>query len=116
MTGIDDHEMCNLRIGSFGGVIPTQMGNVIAIFNQSAYHPTGKSIISCIQVEDNGVKVDDTSIAHGGGQRIVTPEGYIIPLDSHCGLMHVPIRPFTDTEWETMPHVILTRDIPWDPS
>lgn len=116
VTGIDDHEMCNLRIGSFGGVIPTQMGNVIAILNQSAYHPAGKSIISCIQVEDNGVKVDDTSIAHGGGQRVVTPEGYIIPLDSHCGLMHVPIRPFTDTEWETMPHVILTRDIPWDPS
>ena len=51
-----------------------------------------------LQVEDNGVKVDDTSIAHGGGQRVITPEGYIIPLDSHGGLMHVPIRPFTDTE------------------
>ena len=30
--------------------------------------------------------------------------------------MHIPIRPFTDIEWETMPHVILTRDVPWDPS
>ena len=36
VTGIDNHEMRDLRIGTFGGVVSTQMGDVIAIFNQCA--------------------------------------------------------------------------------
>ena len=113
---MDDHEICNLRIGTFGGVIPTQMGPVIAIFNQAAHNPTGKTIISCFQAEDNGLEIHDKSTAHGGRQCIVTPEGYIVGLDNHSGLMHVPIRPFTNSEAETLPTIIFTRDTPWDPS
>ena len=26
------------------------------------------------------------------------------------------MRPYTDTEWETLPHVIWTSDMDWDPS
>ncbi len=26
------------------------------------------------------------------------------------------IRPYTDREWDTLPHVILTADIDWDPT
>jgi hypothetical protein len=26
------------------------------------------------------------------------------------------IRPYTDKEWETLPHVILTADVEWDPA
>ena len=64
VTGIDEHEheMRNLKIGTFGGVVSTQRGDVIAIFNQSAYHPGGKSILSCLQVEDNGITVQRTSV------------------------------------------------------
>jgi hypothetical protein len=32
VTGIDNHEMRDLRIGTFGGVVSTQMGDVIVIF------------------------------------------------------------------------------------
>ena len=116
VTGMDDHGICNLRIGTFRGVIPTQMGPVIAIFNQAAHNPTGKTIISCFQCEDNGLEIHDKSTAHGGRQCIVTPEGYIVGLDNHSGLMHVPIRPFTNSEAETLPTIIFTRDTPWDPS
>jgi len=116
VTGIDNHEMRNLQIGTFGGVIPTQAGDVIAIFNQCAYHPAGRSIISCLQVEDNGVHVDDRSISMRGTQCATTEEGYIIPFDCVEGLMYVTIRPFTDQEANTLPTVFLTRDMPWDPS
>ena len=77
VTGIDDHQMSGLRIGTFGGVVPTQRGEVIAIFQQCAYHPTGRSIISCIQVEDSGIIVDDRANKHGGKQCIYTPDGYV---------------------------------------
>ena len=111
VTGIDEHEMRNLKIGTFGGVISTQRGDVIAIFNQSAYHPQGKSILSCLQVEDNGITVHDKLISHEGRQCIETPDGYIIPLDAHQGLVYMKIRPFTNGEFRRLPHVILTRDI-----
>ena len=116
VTGIDEHEMRNLKIGTFGGVVSTQRGDVIAIFNQSAYHPGGKSILSCLQVEDNGITVHDKLIPHGGRQCIETPDGYIIPLDAHQGLVYMKIRPFTNEEFRRLNHVVFTRDIPWDPS
>ena len=116
VTGIDEHKMRNLKIGTFGGVVSTQRGDVIAIFNQSAYHPGGKSILSCLQVEDNGITVHDKLIPHGGRQCIETPDGYVIPLDAHQGLVYMKIRPFTNEEFRRLNHVVLTRDIPWDPS
>jgi hypothetical protein len=61
--------MEDLRIGSVGGVVPTQKGEILAVFDQCAYRPTptGKSIISCIriQVEDYGNHVDDRNTNHG---------------------------------------------------
>ena len=114
--------MEDLRIGSVGGVVPTQKGEILAVFDQCAYRPTltGKSIISCIriQVEDYGNHVDDRNTNHGGSQCIITtPGGYIIPLKCVQGLMYMDIRPFTDDETEKLPILVhLTRDIPWDPS
>ena len=26
------------------------------------------------------------------------------------------MRPYTDHEWETLPHVVLTSDVNWDPT
>ena len=80
-----------MRIGTLGAVVSTQRGDVIAIlFNQSAsYHPGGKSILSCLQ--DNGITVHDKLISHGGRQCIETPDGYVIPLDAHQGLLGVYI-------------------------
>ena len=59
VTVLGGHEIDDLRIGSVGGVVPTQKGEILAVFNQCACWPTGKSIISCIQVEDYSNHVDD---------------------------------------------------------
>ena len=49
VTVLGGHEMEDLRIGSVGGVVPTQKGEIVlALFDQCAYRLTGKSIISCV--------------------------------------------------------------------
>ncbi len=58
----------------------------------------------------------DWSLKAGGKQCIETLDGYIIPLSIRSGLPYMSIRPYTDKEWETLPHVILTADGDWDPS
>ena len=52
----------------------------------------------------------------GGLQRITTQEGFAIPIDIISGLPYISLRPYTDKEWKTLPHVILTSDIIWDPT
>ena len=37
-------------------------------------------------------------------------------MDFINGLPYLQIRPFTDHEWLTLPHVLLTSDEDWDPS
>jgi len=32
------------------------------------------------------------------------------------GLPYIALHPFTDAEWDSLPHVILTGDTDWDPS
>jgi hypothetical protein len=75
------------------------------------YSITGKgsSIYSSCQLEAYQNEVNDkSSHIQGGLQRIVTSEGYVIILQNVCGLALLPIRPYTDSESETFPHVILT--------
>ena len=38
------------------------------------------------------------------------------PIRIKDGLPYVSLRPYTDIEWETLPHVIWTRDSDWDPT
>jgi hypothetical protein len=42
--------------------------------------------------------------------------GYVIPIVFDRGLPRVRIRPFTDDEWNNLPHVIMTDELEWDPS
>jgi len=49
----------------------------------------------------------------GGLQCILTNDGYVIPISIRDGLPHCP---FTDEEWESLLHVVLTGDADWDPS
>ena len=117
VSGIDGHEMTNLPIVTAGGVVLTQRGEAIVILNQFAHVPHGKSILSCIQLESFGNRVDDRSIKlHMGTQSITTLDGYVMPLNFINGLAYMPMRPFTDHEWNTLPHVTLTSDTDWDPS
>ena len=51
VQGIDNHQLPHLKIGTFGATVNTQNGPVILIFNQYAYHGSGKTIHSSLQLE-----------------------------------------------------------------
>ena len=116
IQGIDSHRINEIPIVTAGGVINTQKGPVIAIMHQYAYTGKGKSIHSCAQLEAHKQTVDDKSSKVGGSQRINTLDGYTIPLNIRSGLPYMSICPYTNQEWEDLPHVILTADIDWDPT
>ena len=117
VSGLDNHEMTNLHIVTAGGVITTQHGEAILIMHQYAHIPNGKTIHSCIQVEQFGNNVDDRSIKLSKGKQLITTlDGYAIPLNMINGLPYMSIRPFSDREFETLPHIVLTSDVPWDPT
>jgi hypothetical protein len=117
VTGIDNHQMSSLKIVTAGGVTKTQRGNIIVILNQYAYTGRGKTIHSCGQIEWHKNEVHEKSMrVRGGLQHIHTVDGYFIPIDIYNGLPYAPMRPYTDEEWDTLPHVILTGDTLWDPS
>jgi hypothetical protein len=59
---------------------------------------------------------DNSTLVPGGLQRIQTLDGYIIPLSIQDGLVHLKTHPYTDQEFETLPHVILISELKWDPS
>ena len=85
--------------------------------HQYAYTGEGNTIHSSAQLESFKNDVNDKSIkVIGGLHRIQTPDGYIHPLDIRNGLPYIPMRSYTDHEWETLPHVTWTAYIDWDPS
>ena len=43
-------------------------------------------------------------------------DGYTIPLIVKDGLTRLDIRPHTDREFDTLPHVFLTSELDWDPT
>jgi hypothetical protein len=67
-------------------------------------------------MEHFGNVVDDRSMIVGGRQHVVTMGDYIIPIDIVNGLPYTPMRPYTDEEWEVLPHIIWTSDSDWDPT
>lgn len=117
ICGIDNHEITEIPIVTAGGVVCTQHGDVIAIMHQYAWHGKGKTIHSSGQLEFFQNDVNDKSVKVSGGlQRIRTLDGYVLPLNIRSGLPYLPMRPYTDDEWDSLPHVILTSDADWDPS
>ena len=117
VQGIDNHQIIDIPIVTAGAIINTQRGEVIGIFHQYAYTGKGKTIHSSLQLESFNHDVNDKSIKVPGGlQRIKTIDGYVIPLNIKAGLPYMTMRPYTDQEWEDLPHVIMTSDIDWDPS
>jgi hypothetical protein len=117
IKGIDNHHVNNIGIGTVGGVVQTQHGPVIAIMHQYALLGNGAPIHSSSQLEWYNNDVNDKSIhVTGGLQRITTLEDYIIPLAIKDGLARLDIRPHTDHEFDTLPHVSLTSELEWDPT
>ena len=116
IQGIDNHRLNDVRVADVGAVVNTPQGEILVILPQYAYTGKGATIHSSGQLEWYGSHVDDKSIKVGGTQCITTPHGLKIPLDIVNGLARLPMRPYTDKEWEDLPHVFLgLPDIEWDP-
>jgi hypothetical protein len=117
VRGINNHEVTGIPIVTAAGVVTTQHGPVIAIMPQYAYLRSGKTIHSAAQLEHYQNVVNDRSIkVQGGLQRILTLDGYVIPINIVDGLPYISLRPYDDDEWDKLPHIILTSNLDWDPS
>ena len=116
IRGIDNHELTDINIGTVGGVVDTHKGPVIAIMHQYALIGKGHSIHAPCQVEHYKNFVDDKSKVVGGTQCIKTLDGYVLPIVIKEGLPRLKIRPYTDEEFDTLPHIFLTNEGKWDPS
>lgn len=116
IQGIDNHQLNDVSIGTVGGVTMTQKGPVILVLHQYALYNKGTSIHAPGQLEWFKNSVDDKSIRVGGTQSITTLDGYVLPLDIVNGLPRLQLRPYTDDEWASLPHVIMTGENTWDPS
>ena len=93
MTGIAGNSLEDLRIVMVAGFIELTDGLVIGINHQYAHYRKGKSIHSIPQMEHFDVHVDCTSRKKDGMQRVVTPDGWIIPLHIRNGLAYTDMHP-----------------------
>ncbi|EEC42564.1 predicted protein [Phaeodactylum tricornutum CCAP 1055/1] len=116
ITGINDHPLPDLDIVTAAGLVESQHGPIIVILHQYAHHGKGKTIHSSAQLEYYKNIVEDRSRVLGGKQRIITLDDYVIPLHVRQGLAYMDMRPPSDAEFDTLPHVVLTSDVDWDPS
>ena len=117
IQGIDNHQMTNISIGTVAGVVTTSKKPVILIMHQYALVGRGHTIHSPAQWEWYGSDVNDKSNkVINGKQRILTGDNHLIPLIIDNGLARLCMRPPTDKEMETFPHVVVTADKDWDPS
>ena len=122
VTGIGNSRLDELRIGTFAGTAMTTCGTqVILIFHEYGEMNTGEDggqiVHSKMQLEDGGCRVNDRPLRLTGDQNIVpkTDEGYTIPITYVNGLPHIKTTYPTDAEMDTLPHITMTSDIPWDP-
>jgi hypothetical protein len=114
ITGMDIHQLTKIKIGTVGSYADSQRDPEILIMHQYAIYQQNRTIHSSVQLEHFKSVVDDRSVKAGGMQRITTNKGYIFPLDIIGGLPYLKMRPYTDTEFDSLPHDILSSDVPWN--
>ena len=86
------------------------------LLHQYAYTRKGRTIHFSGQIEHFGNLVNDKSLKiNGGVQRIVTLDGYILPLSIRNGLPYFDMTKPSAKDLESFPHVVLTSDKEWDP-
>ena len=83
---------------------------------QHVCHGNNKTIHSSPQIKHYKNKVDDRPIKVGGVHHMNTLDNYKLPMSISNTLPYIPLRPYTDSEWEQLPHVILTSDKHCDPT
>ena len=117
VAGIDNHEIPGLDLVQCAALVQTNHGMVNLIRNEYAYYGRAYSIHSSGQIEWYTNIVDDKSVQVGGQQRIVTIDGYSMPLICNGGLMYLELQGIpTDKDLQTYPTVHLTSPHEWDVS
>jgi hypothetical protein len=112
---IEDHHIVDVPIVAAGSVMGMKQGPVVAIMHQHAFAGKGKTIRSFSQLEWYKNDFHHKSLKVSGNlQRMQSNDGYLIPFNIKDGLLYVKMRSYTDEEWDTLPHVILTSDVNWD--
>ena len=92
VTGTDNHEIPGLDLVQCAALVVTNHDMVNLIMNEYAYYGRGHSIHSSGQIEWYTNAVYDKSVQVGGQQRIVTNDGYSIPLVCKGGLMYLQLQ------------------------
>ena len=116
ITGlVGDQTLNGLPLCTVAGLINTQRGPIIGIFNQYAHSGKGHTVHSVNQMKHFGLIVDDIPLQYTGTQCIITPDGYHIPLSIRNGLPWMDMSAPNPTELNSYPHVLFTSDMPWDP-
>jgi hypothetical protein len=67
-------------------------------------------------MESHGADINEKPHLVPGGKQRILMDGYQIPLDINNGLAYLRCRLPTTHELETLPHIIMTADIDWNPS
>jgi hypothetical protein len=116
VSGLAGHKDNQLRIVTAQALISTHTGDAIATFHQMALLGKGKSILSCIQMESHGADINEKPRLLPGGRQRILMDDYQIPLDINNGLAYLRCRPPNTHELETLPHIIMTADVDWNPS
>lgn len=119
VQGVADASVTDLPIVLGASLVEkTNRGPIIGLFPQYAYYGKGRTIHSAVQMEAFGLDVDEKprKARHPGHQRIVTPDGYVIPLSIRNGLPYMDMRYPTDEDMEKYPHVYFTEDTDWNPA
>jgi len=115
VKGIDDHVIERRPIVTAGAMVKSNRGPVILIMNQYTHAGKGHTIHSSPQMEYYGVSVDEKSRKVGGLQRIATNDGFVFAVNIRQGLPYLDMQPFTDKEWDELPHVTIMHEADWDP-
>ena len=115
ITGAMNHQTTDIRCATVGAVTNSNMGPIILVMHQYAHTGKGATIHAKGQWQYYGAKIDDTSMVVGGTQTVRLAGGIIIPLDIVNGLPRMPLRPYTDKEWDTLPIIHATIDKDWNP-
>ena len=114
--GIDDHHINDIKLATGGAVVQTQRGPIVLIVHQYAAYSKGRTVHAPVQWEAFKNQVDDKSVKASGKQCVFMLDGYAMPINTKNGLPYIKMHPFSDHEWDTLPHAVATGDNIWDPS
>ena len=96
-------------------VVDTKKGKYILVINEGISIPENDvSLLSIIQIREHGIEVDDKAKRHGGSQSIIA-DGLKIEFKLKNGLLVKSFKYPTEEELNTLQHIVLTLDLPWDP-